>query len=287
MDAYLVDFRATVRNVTAQISIMLRLQLHQQHVNSKLYNFLKENSMTDKVQKIREEVEMVVNRRLNLLNGDYFDLNKETNGFTNEIINIIDSLQEEPSIPEIVDEHYWEMLGEEPVSIWHDAREKPKRDDLLIETNDGRIIHRQSINNYGMVKRWAYTSDLLNLDNSCNFGNNLQEEPVGDDLGEYINELSKQFPEVSFAKLSRIAVRVAKWQEKQDQKTIELAEDHAMLAGMEKMKERMMKNAIELEVKKDAGGYPYIDCIELYDYDKDVPLANEGDKYKVILIKEE
>jgi hypothetical protein len=36
---------------------------------------------------------------------------------------------------------------------------------------------------------------------------------VSEDLGEYINELSKQFPEVSFAKLSRIAVRVAKWKE--------------------------------------------------------------------------
>ena len=33
-------------------------------------------------------------------------------------------------------------------------------------------------------------------------------------LGEFISELSKQFPEVSFAKLSRIAVRVAKWVER-------------------------------------------------------------------------
>ena len=62
----------------------------------------------------------------------------------------------------------------------------------------------------------------------------LQEEPVSEDLGEYINELSKQFPEVSFAKLSRISVRVAKWQEKQDQETIELAEDHAYFAGRTK-----------------------------------------------------
>lgn len=29
---------------------------------------------------------------------------------------ILDSLQEEPTIPDIVDEHYWEMLGEEHVS---------------------------------------------------------------------------------------------------------------------------------------------------------------------------
>ena len=38
------------------------------------------------------------------------------------------------------------------------------------------------------------------------------EEPVSEDLGEYINELSKQFQEVSFAKLSRISVRTANWQ---------------------------------------------------------------------------
>ena len=38
------------------------------------------------------------------------------------------------------------------------------------------------------------------------------KESVSEELGDYINELSKQFTEVSFAKLSRIAVRVAKWQ---------------------------------------------------------------------------
>ena len=40
----------------------------------------------------------------------------------------------------------------------------------------------------------------------------VQKEPVSEDFGDYINELSKQFPEVSFAKLSRIAVRVSRWQ---------------------------------------------------------------------------
>ena len=39
-----------------------------------------------------------------------------------------------------------------------------------------------------------------------------KDDSCTSDLGDYINELSKQFPEVSFAKLSRIAVRVAKWQ---------------------------------------------------------------------------
>lgn len=44
------------------------------------------------------------------------------------------------------------------------------------------------------------------------FMDSFPNEPVSEDLGDYIYELSKQFPEVSFAKLSRIAVRVAKWQ---------------------------------------------------------------------------
>ena len=41
----------------------------------------------------------------------------------------------------------------------------------------------------------------------------IEQKPT--DLEEFINELSKQFPDVSFAKLSRIAVRVAKWSERQ------------------------------------------------------------------------
>ena len=120
-----------------------------------------------------------------------------------------------------------------------------------------------------------------------------RKEPVSEDLEEaawlYYDknrlpvppewDLHKEF--IDFFKAG------AQWKEKEMQSTIELAEDHAMFAGMEKMKEQMMKDAIELEVKKDAGGYLYIDCIELYDYDKDEPLAKKGDKYKVILIKEE
>ena len=49
-----------------------------------------------------------------------------------------------------------------------------------------------------------------------------QKEPeLSKDLSDYIAELSKQFPEVSFAKLSRIAVRVKNWLEKQGEKPVE------------------------------------------------------------------
>ena len=154
--------------------------------------------MTDKVQKIREEVERL--RNLHQIKYQHLDTNDNMclvecgkRNLCNELLSFIDSLQEEP------------------VSIWHDASEKPERENLLIETNDGRIIHRQSINNYGMVKKWAYTSDLLNLDNSCNFDKNSQDL-VSDDLSAEICHLSKRYPEVSFVKLSRIAAHIAKWQ---------------------------------------------------------------------------
>ena len=55
----------------------------------------------------------------------------------------------------------------------------------------------------------------------------------------------------------------------------------------QEMKQQMMKGATDVIVHIDAGGYPYIPQMELYDYDKDEPLAKEGDKYKVVLIKEE
>ena len=43
--------------------------------------------------------------------------------------------------------------------------------------------------------------------------------------------------------------------------------------------------AREVEVKEDAGGYPYVPCVELYDYDKDEPLFKPGDKVVVQIRK--
>lgn len=94
---------------------------------------------------------------------------------------------------------------------------------------------------------------------------NLKEEPVSDDLGDYINELSKQFPEVSFAKLSRIAVRVAKWQ-----------------------KQQMMKDAIEAEIINWASMFTSIKVIEPKRAETMIKEKFDiGDKVKLIIIKED
>lgn len=77
----------------------------------------------------------------------------------------------------------------------------------------------KSYANYGEAKMMELTHfDGYAMLDAIEFGAKWQkakDESITEDLGEYINELSKQFPEVSFAKLSRIAVRVAQWQKEQ------------------------------------------------------------------------
>ena len=47
----------------------------------------------------------------------------------------------------------------------------------------------------------------------------------------------------------------AEWQKAQDQQTIELAEEHALLAGMIQERERMMKDAIDATIVETQVGY--------------------------------
>lgn len=96
-----------------------------------------------------------------------------------------------------------------------------------------------------------------------------KDKSITEDLGKYINELSKQFPEVSFAKLSRIAIRVAKWQ-----------------------KEQIMAKAIDgeiLEIEDNDGAmcsHTHLElCIESDTLEKNG--FKDNNKVKVIVIKED
>lgn len=87
-----------------------------------------------------------------------------------------------------------------------------------------------------------------------------------------------------------------KLQKEREQSTIELAEDHAMLAGMDKMRQEMMKNVVlETKVMKDSDGdgidTPYEEWLTLEDTEipfipDDIGLK-DGDKVKLIIIREE
>lgn len=127
------------------------------------------------------------------------------------------------------------------------------------------------------------------------FIDSIPEEPgcevnfttKSEDLEEYYK---KEFlPKEWFANLGQrtisqfnffTAQHFAEWQKEKDQETIELAEDHAMLAGMNKMKEEMMENAIESLVEDWCGDSPEI-TIPLNPQD-----FKTGDKVKIIIVKE-
>lgn len=166
--------------------------------------------MTDKVQKIREEVE-----KLRIKNTESFDCGCDGTkcaGYDmacDDILSFIDSMQEEP-VSEDLEKEISRCILDEDMNFDSCARH---------------------------FANWQKTKD----------------ESTTEDLGEYINELSKQFPEVSFAKLSRIAIRVAKWQKQQFEKdytnlcngivTVKgIAVAMVYDKGMADAREQMMKN---------------------------------------------
>ena len=143
------------------------------------------------------------------------------------------------------------------------------------------------------------------------------EEPISEELECASEKYACRFSSSKYGhdKVKNTFIAGAKWQEQQFEKerlkhcdaltkeqaqiesdfvTQHIKENNrtptfidAIEYGMKKQKEQMMAKAIDVEVHVDAGGYSYIPQMELYDYDKDVPLAKEGDNVKVIVIKEE
>ena len=129
--------------------------------------------MTDKLQKVRAEVERLMNELITeRKKGFGSDVDDACILELNNVLSYIKFVQEESvSKPIDFEKELYKAFG---------------------QVKDFTLGMR--------IAKWFY-----------DIGKNSQE-PVSEDLGEYINELSKQFPEVSFAKLSRIAIRVAKWQ---------------------------------------------------------------------------
>ena len=125
------------------------------------------------------------------------------------------------------------------------------------------------------------------------FMREMRAEEV-DDLEEEIDKRYDQAKTVGYIdgigpiemdkdSFARIARHFAEWQKKQDQKTIELAEDHAMLAGMNKMEEQMMKGAVEGEVYKTGSlGFIVSDYFNLVSYG-----LKDKQKVKLIIIPQD
>lgn len=77
-------------------------------------------------------------------------------------------------------------VQEEPMNIWHDASEKSNEpEDVVIinpSDNTGEVLTRCIDVYQGRI--WAYTSELLKLDNPCKIGKNCKEKLVSECLGK-------------------------------------------------------------------------------------------------------
>jgi len=299
-------------------------------------NTYKQNAktMTDKVQKIREEVERLKSQLLRGACSSQIAMETRCKEEAyNEVLAILDSMQEEHkkcmySKDDFTDEDrkvlcdgceeeckysksddFTKALAEcinqaqcnvvDPMVLaetWKDELIKlAKSEEPVSEDLESEIQRYNNSLNLDAEENYEWDDIASNVILAARHFAKWQkakDESTTEDLGEYINELSKQFPEVSFAKLSRIAVRVAKWQKQKDKSKV-LTEkqsrkicNDAFELGKDAMKQQMMKDAVDATVHFDAGGYPYIPQMELYDYDKDESLAKEGDRVKVVVIKE-
>lgn len=133
------------------------------------------------------------------------------------------------------------------------------------------------------------------------FIDSMQEKPVSEDLEEasyrFACKCSPLKTEYSISSPNPEVMEAfkagAKWQREQDQSTIELAEDHAMLAGMKKMKEEMMAKAIYAVVSQVPCSNEIIlynpSSVDRYYLPQEMNKLglNKGDKVKLVIIKDD
>lgn len=149
-----------------------------------------------------------------------------------KLLSFIDSITEEPVSKELnqAAEEYAKGEGlENALGGWEDMSDAFKAGAQWQKQQDSKLPHihpRDTIEEYAyqcaydISNDWAKeTPEWKDVQTACVLGAQWQKEKdstPSKDLEELINKLSGQFPDVSFAKLSRIAVRVAKWQRMQD-----------------------------------------------------------------------
>ena len=229
----------------------------------------KENNMVDKVQKIREEVKKLKSKLMYGACSSQIAMETRCKEEAyNEVLALLDSLQEEPTGNPLGSTHAEFRTAVESLGISQEEHDRivdeciygkePElvdADDLPKEEPASEIDFEQELYKaFGQVKDFTLGMRIAKW--FYDMGKNNREH-VSEDLEEASKEwlrpqLDKSYAnygETKMMELTRFdgyamleAIEFgAKWQKAKDQSTIELAEDHAMLAGMEKMKQQMMK----------------------------------------------
>lgn len=172
----------------------------------------------DKIQLIKQEIERVYRH---YLYAQEFD--SGYNMALDDILRFIDSIPEEPA-SEDLEEEYEKYFKAHEIDI------------VLNPYTNCKDIARH-------FAEWQKQQD---------------EKLFKDDSWNYIEENYPNITKEEKLRLYDVSIKSrlagAKTQKKLDQETIELAEEHAMLAGMEKMKEEMMKDAVDATIFSELKG---------------------------------
>ena len=258
----------------------------------------------DKIEKIKQEIE----RRINDLKGYVLQKGSDQRWVTaidqlTWIKAFIDSLQEEPTVKGItwkdvnildtlINQVRYEFpngIGEKSFGLavlekfqdYQDDIEEPASEDLdflviSLEETIGTSPHSREV-----IKE--------HLQKAAEWGRNHIEdksEMVSEDLEEAANQHSKQVFHGLLVEDNITAFKAgAEWKEQKDQETIELAEDHAMLAGMNRMKEEMMKDAVEafVNIYENTDDSNYVEFVT----EQSPYKFKETEKCKIIIVKED
>ena len=211
----------------------------------------------DKVKKIREEVKK--------LHGNPYYMMA-----VKDVLAIIDPLQEEPVSEDL-----------EEAAIDYDSY----RPALYGEDDEGDYVEYIEVRKDAFIAgaNWQKEQFEKNRLTHCDAQTEEEAEIERDFV---MSIIEKEHRQPTFDDAIKYGMRL---KEKEMQSTIELAEDHAMLAGMEKMKDEMMAKAVDGVVAFDYYGdddktYGLIahDSFCLEDFG-----LKDTDKVKMILIKED
>ena len=185
------------------------------------------------------------------------------------------------------------------------TKEEPISEDLEAELDkyikDNFTLDKEQLNRFDIEEKdYMYSMDKSDMLKMIRHFTNNYKVPASNDLEEAAKLCVSDFlcitNEEDWDDAAVDALNIfkasAKWQKQKDQSTIELAEDHAMLAGMEKMKEELMANGVNGVVHH----FEKCEVVSVhYNDPTGVPMSYfmsskgflAGDKVKIIVIKEE
>ena len=178
----------------------------------------------------------------------------------NRLLSFINSLDEpshigeEETVSSSYDPSYLQSCIEKAKKSWEGVDVDEFMDEVRGREVNSYCIYGRSLEERKQSCKYCSAACAARIQDNSVVKENLTTETETDchGLEEEIDRLWEGFaeemegPHNLFDVYRRCARHFAEWQKKQDQETIELAEDHAMMAGRMQMKEEMMKEYVDI-----------------------------------------